>query len=174
MIKLAITVLDTSSQNLPGTVSYSLDGASSIREHIDFTINLACCDFLVSGMSQKDAFSLELNRERLIFKNHREVRFSRGLAQALDIICNQCRLSLVEKVEGAATLFGRSVMGHLVCLLIKEKFNDQHSCLKIESTGDNNSLLSGIMVDIEAALNNAAGTDNKFGASEYRIVSGIR
>ena len=75
-------------------------------------------------MSQKDAFSLEMNRERLVFKDQREVSCALGIANALDVICNECRLSLVEKVDGAATLFGRSILGHLVCLLIKEKVSN--------------------------------------------------
>ncbi|XP_043286918.1 AP-3 complex subunit delta isoform X1 [Venturia canescens] len=176
MIKLSFEVYGTVSQTLPGNLSYTLDNSLGENlEKLEFTIKVTSCDFLIARMDIRDAYSLDSNRKSLSFKKQREIHYSRGLVPALDIICNQCHLTLVEKIEGAATLYGRSIGGHLVCLLIKEKntSNDQQSSLKIESTGNDGLYLSGIMEDIETALGTESATE-KFRTPDYRIVTGIR
>ncbi|CAK9807259.1 AP-3 complex subunit delta-1 [Anthophora plagiata] len=64
----------------------------------------------------------------------------------LNLICYKCNLTLVERVDDTASLYGRNLKGHHVYLLLK--CNKSTGNLVIEGKGNNNTLLSGIADEI--------------------------
>ncbi|XP_011864109.1 PREDICTED: AP-3 complex subunit delta-1 [Vollenhovia emeryi] len=137
----------TFAQRLRGTLTYMYEGAEGTQqEKLDFTVPLSCSNFMVGHLSHKDILTELLKSGQLVSKIRREITPSKDFDAVLNDICRKCNLTLVEQIDDTASLYGHSLKGHHVCLLLK--YNRVTENLVIEGKGDNNSLLSGIGEEI--------------------------
>ncbi|XP_012260262.2 AP-3 complex subunit delta-1 [Athalia rosae] len=142
----------TFSQKLRGTLTYMIEGESrTSQEKLDFVVTLPCSSFMVGHLSHRDILTELLGGGQLTEKTKSEV-YSGGqeFSQLLTTVCFKCHLTLVEQIDQTASLYGHSLKGHHVCLLLKH--NNAKSTLVIEGKSDNSSLLSGIVEEISRLL----------------------
>ncbi|KOX72703.1 AP-3 complex subunit delta-1 [Melipona quadrifasciata] len=133
----------TFSQKLRGTLTYMLENKeNTLQEKLDFTMHLTCSKFMVGDLSHKDILTELLKSGQLVHKIRKEIVLSQDFDVILNLICCKCNLTLVEQITDTASLYGHSLKGHHVCLLLK--YNKSSANLVIEGKGDNNTLLSGI------------------------------
>ncbi|XP_015183103.1 PREDICTED: AP-3 complex subunit delta-1 isoform X2 [Polistes dominula] len=141
----------TFAQKLRGTLTYMLENVDgTIQEKLDFTINLSCSKFMVGHLSHKDILTELLKSGQLVSRIRKEILLSQEFNAVLNTVCCKCNLTLVEQINDTASLYGHSLKGHHVCLLLK--YNKSTGNLLIEGKGDNNSLLSGIADEITRLL----------------------
>ncbi|CAL1684950.1 unnamed protein product [Lasius platythorax] len=141
----------TFAQRLRGTLTYMFESKNGTeQEKLDFTVHLSCSKFMVGHLSHKDILTELLKSGQLVSKIRTEVTISLDFEVVLNIICRKCNLTLVEQIDDTASLYGHSLKGHHVCLLLK--YNRATGNLIIEGKGDNNSLLSGIGEEISRIL----------------------
>ncbi|KAL2740894.1 AP-3 complex subunit delta-1 [Vespula squamosa] len=141
----------TFAQKLRGTLTYMLENVEgTMQEKLDFTINLSCSKFMVGHLSHKDILTELLKSGQLVSRIKTEIVPSQDFNAVLNIICCKCNLILVEQINDTASLYGHSLKGHHVCLLLK--YNKSTGNLLIEGKGDNNSLLLGIAEEISRLL----------------------
>ncbi|EZA48333.1 AP-3 complex subunit delta-1 [Ooceraea biroi] len=137
----------TFAQRLRGTLTYMFEGKEGTQqEKLDFTVHMSCSKFMVGHLSHKDILTELLKSGQLMSKIQREVTPSQDFDTVLSVICRRCNLTLVEQIGDTASLYGHSLKGHHVCLLLK--YNGATGSLMVEGKGDNNSLLSGIGEEI--------------------------
>lgn len=120
--QFAMSVTDvTFVQKLRGTLTYMVeeDGRTS-QEKLDFVMTLPCSSFMVGHLSHRDILTELLSGGQLTAKIKNEVD-SKGqeFSQILTTVCYKCHLTLVEQVDQTASLYGHSLKGHHVCLLLK-------------------------------------------------------
>ncbi|XP_070155336.1 AP-3 complex subunit delta-1 isoform X2 [Polyergus mexicanus] len=141
----------TFAQRLRGTLTYMFESKNGMeQEKLDFTVHLSCSKFMVGHLSHKDILTELLKSGQLISKIRKEVTISLDFDMVLNIICRKCNLTLVEQIDDTASLYGHSLRGHHVCLLLK--YNRATGNLIIDGKGDNNSLLWGIGEEISRIL----------------------
>ncbi|XP_047364201.1 AP-3 complex subunit delta-1 isoform X1 [Vespa velutina] len=141
----------TFAQKLRGTLTYMLENMEgTIQEKLDFTINLSCSKFMIGHLSHKDILTELLKSGQLVSRIKKEIVPSQEFNAVLNTVCCKCNLTLVEQINNTASLYGHSLKGHHVCLLLK--YNKSTGNLLIEGKGDNNSLLSGIAEEISRLL----------------------
>ncbi|XP_014597795.1 PREDICTED: AP-3 complex subunit delta-1 [Polistes canadensis] len=141
----------TFAQKLRGTLTYMLENLDgTIQEKLDFTINLSCSKFMIGHLSHKDILTELLKSGQLVSRIRKEILSSQEFNAVLNTVCCKCNLTLVEQINDTASLYGHSLKGHHVCLLLK--YNKSTGNLLIEGKGDNNSLLSGIADEITRLL----------------------
>ncbi|EFN74144.1 AP-3 complex subunit delta-1 [Camponotus floridanus] len=110
----------TFAQRLRGTLTYMFEGRNGTeQEKLDFTVHLSCSKFMVGHLSHKDILTELLKSGQLISKIRKEVTISLDFDMVLNIICRKCNLTLVEQINDTASLYGHSLKGHHVCLLLK-------------------------------------------------------
>lgn len=137
----------TFAQRLRGTLTYMLENKeSTLQEKLDFTMHLTCSKFMVGDLSHKDILTELLKSGQLVHKIRKEIVLSQDFDVILNLICCKCNLTLVEQITDTASLYGHSLKGHHVCLLLK--YDKSSANLVIEGKGDNNTLLSGIGEEI--------------------------
>lgn len=147
--QFTISISDvTFSQKLRGSLTYMIEGESETsQEKLDFVLTLPCSSFMVGHLSHGDILTELLSGGQLTEKIKSEVDSGgQEFSQLLNTICYKCHLTLVEKIDQTASLYGHSLKGHHVCLLLKH--NNGKGALVIEGKSDNNSLLSGIVEEI--------------------------
>lgn len=110
----------TFAQRLRGTLTYMFETREGTQqEKLDFTVHLSCSKFMVGHLSHKDILTELLKSGQLISKIRKEVTPTQDFGTVLNIICRNCNLTLVEQIEDTASLYGHSLKGHHVCLLLK-------------------------------------------------------
>lgn len=121
-IQLSFLVTDdTFAQKLRGNLTYMIENTTGlIQEKLDFTLYLSCSDFLIESLPQSDVVTDLLSNDQLQFKVSNKIDVRGDFGQTLNVICRNCHLTLVEVVDDAASLYGHSLKGHHVCLLIKK------------------------------------------------------
>ncbi|XP_046474561.1 AP-3 complex subunit delta-1 isoform X1 [Neodiprion pinetum] len=142
----------TFTQKLRGTLAYMIEGESGTsQEKLDFVLTLPCSSFMIGHISHKDILTELLSSGQLTEKIKNEVESSgQDFSQLLNTVCQKCNVTLVEQIDQTASLYGHSLKGHHVCLLLKH--NNSKGTLMIEGKSDNNSLLSGIVDEISRIL----------------------
>ncbi|XP_012280988.1 AP-3 complex subunit delta-1 [Orussus abietinus] len=146
--QFAIFVSDvTFAQKLKGTLTYMVESpAGMVQEKLDFTMQLPCSSFMIGSLSHRDILTELLRSGQLVSKIKREALPSQDFSKVLSTICLKCHLTLVEQIDDTASLYGHSLKGHHVCLLLK--LNKVTGTLTVEGKGDNNSLLMEIVDEI--------------------------
>ncbi|XP_014217079.1 AP-3 complex subunit delta-1 [Copidosoma floridanum] len=141
----------TFTQKLRGLLTYMVQGPdNTIQEKLDFTLRFPCSNFIVGRISHNDILTELLKSGQLSHKLRNEVTNCNDFNSVLNDICNQCHLTLVEHIDDSASLYGQSLKGHHICLLIKQ--NSTTNTLVIEGKSDNNLLLSEILNEIVKML----------------------
>lgn len=120
--QFAISVSDvTFAQKLRGTLTYMVEGdAGTSQEKLDFVLTLPCSSFMIGHLSHRDILTELLSGGQLINKIKTEITADgQEFSQLLNTICYKCHLTLVEQIDSTASLYGHSLKGHHVCLLLK-------------------------------------------------------
>lgn len=146
--QFTISISDvTFAQKLRGILTYMLESIEgTLQEKLDFTVNLSCSKFMVGHLSHKDILTELLKSGQLVSRIKKEIVPSQEFDTVLNMVCCKCNLTLVDRVNDTASLYGHSLKGHHVCLLLK--YNKSTGNLAIDGKGDNNSLLLGIAEEI--------------------------
>ncbi|XP_033212588.1 AP-3 complex subunit delta-1 isoform X2 [Belonocnema kinseyi] len=146
--QLLIIVSDvTFPQILRGSLSYMVESSvGTVQEKLDFIMHVPCSSFMVGQLSHRDILTELLKSGQLTAKVKKEVPQREDFSRALNFICQRCNVTLVEQVNNTASLYGHSLRGHHVCLLLKQ--NNSTGNLAIDGKGDNNSLLTEIVKEI--------------------------
>ncbi|XP_024945081.1 AP-3 complex subunit delta-1 isoform X2 [Cephus cinctus] len=149
--QFAILVSDvTFAQKLKGTFTYMVESPLGIvQEKLDFTMYLPCSSFMVGRLSHRDILTELLGGGQLTQKIRKEFEPHQEFSQILSSVCYKCHLTLVEQVNDTASVYGHSLKGHHVCLLLKQ---NKSGTLTIEGKSDNNALLLGIIDEISRIL----------------------
>lgn len=119
---VAILVSDvTFSQKLRGTLTYMVQGSdNTVQEKLDFTLRLPCSSFVNGRLSHNDILTELLKSGQLSHKSRNEVTACKNFDKVLKNICSECHLALVEHIDDTASLYGQSLKGHHICLLMKQ------------------------------------------------------
>ncbi|XP_017791921.1 PREDICTED: AP-3 complex subunit delta-1 [Habropoda laboriosa] len=137
----------TFAQKLRGTLTYTVGTKTAgFYDKLEFTMYLACSKFMVGHLPHKHILTELLISGHLVYKVKKEIVLSQDFDATLNLICYKCNLTLVERINDTASLYGRNLKGHHVYLLLK--CNKASSNLVIEGKGNNNTLLSGIAEEI--------------------------
>ncbi|XP_058809166.1 AP-3 complex subunit delta-1 [Phymastichus coffea] len=149
---VAILVSDvTFAQKLRGTLTYMIQGSNdTVQEKLDFILRLPCSSFVVGRLCHNDILAELLKSGQLSQKSRTEVTACKNFNKILKNICSECHLTLVEHIDNTASLYGQSLKGHHICLLVKQ--NSTTNILVIEGKSDNNSLLVEIIDEITKIL----------------------
>lgn len=120
--ELSIIVSDvTFPQKLRGSLTYMVESAiGTVQEKLDFTMQLSCSNFMIGHLSHKDILTELLKSGQLTAKIKKEISRCEDFSDALNKICQKCHLTLVEQIDDTASLYGHSLQGHHVCLLLKQ------------------------------------------------------
>ncbi|XP_078041110.1 adaptor-related protein complex 3, delta 1 subunit-like garnet [Augochlora pura] len=149
--EITISIKDvTFAQKLSGALTYVFENEEKIFHTIDFTMQLNCSKFMVGHLSHRDILTELLKSDQLKHQVKTQVSISQSFSTILSSIRTRCNLTLVEQIDSTASLYGHSLKGHHVCLLLK--YNKSSGNLVIEGKGDNNQLLSGIIEEILRVL----------------------
>ncbi|XP_076298651.1 adaptor-related protein complex 3, delta 1 subunit-like garnet [Lasioglossum baleicum] len=149
--EFTISIKDvTFAQNLSGTLTYVFESEANVCHTIDFVMHLMCSKFMVGHLSHRDILTELLKSDQLKHQIKTQVSLFQDFGMILSLIRSRCNLTLVEQIENTASLYGHSLKGHHVCLLLK--YNKSSGNLVIEGKGDNNQLLSGITEEILRVL----------------------
>lgn len=119
--QLSIVVSDvTFPQKLRGSLSYMVESSvGTVQEKLDFTMHVSCSSFMVGQLSHRDILTELLKSGQLTAKVKKEVAQREDFSRALNTICQRCNVILVEQINDTASLYGHSLLGHHVCLLLK-------------------------------------------------------
>eukprot|EP00118_Oscarella_pearsei_P003393 m.14139 g.14139 ORF g.14139 m.14139 type:complete len:1230 (+) comp25546_c0_seq1:46-3735(+) len=109
-------------QKLRGTLTYMIkrsDGATS--EKIDFKLSFPCSGFIFPSTCDRKEFSDLLSGGKLCEAQTMKINLTKcaGFERALRRVCPLFRLSVIEHVENSASLYGRTIQKHHVCVLVK-------------------------------------------------------
>ncbi|KAK2577397.1 hypothetical protein KPH14_003510 [Odynerus spinipes] len=119
--QFTISISDvTFAQKLRGILTYMLESMEgTLQEKLDFTVNLSCSKFMVGHLSHKDILTELLKSGQLVSRIRKEIVPSQEFNTVLNTVCCKCNLTLVEQINDTASLYGHSLKGHHVCLLLK-------------------------------------------------------
>jgi AP-3 complex subunit delta-1 len=129
------------------------DDAGSTSEKIDFKVHLPVSAYFVPKQCSSTEYAELLSGGELTCKQsltipNLEMDFSIVLARA----CFFGHLSLVERVDTTASLYGLSIQSHHICLLLKAMPNKSVS---IDGKSSDSSLLSSLLEEVKTFLTEA-------------------
>ncbi|KAJ8680456.1 hypothetical protein QAD02_016243 [Eretmocerus hayati] len=138
--RIQILVSDvTFAQKLRGTLTYMIQEAeNTVQEKLDFTLSLPCSSFIIGRISHNDVLAKLLKSGQLSYELKNEISECRNFEDAVNTICKQCNLTLVERIDNSASLYGQSLKGHHICLLLKQNVSTLtllHAIIWFESFG---------------------------------------
>ena len=92
----------------------------TVQEKLDFFLPLPCSSFVVGRISHNDILTDLLKSGHLTHKSKNEITACKDFEGMLKNICSTCNLMLVEQINDSASLYGQSMKGHHICLLMKQ------------------------------------------------------
>ncbi|XP_062504625.1 AP-3 complex subunit delta-1-like isoform X2 [Corticium candelabrum] len=139
-------------QKLRGTLTYMIkrtDGATS--EKLDFKLSLPCCAFVIpvpcDGKQFSDLLSGGLLCEAQTVKLSPTKTSKFG--QTLCHICSLLHLSVVERVEESASLYGSSIQKHHICLLVKSA---EEGKVSVSAKSSDSSFIAHLLTELKSEL----------------------
>lgn len=135
---------------MKGTLTYMVKtDEGSTHEKLDFRIHFPCSAFLVAVPCKGPDFASILGSGDLTEKaTMRCTPLESNFDNCLLTACFYNHLKVVEKVDNSASLYGQSIQGHHVCLLVKMNNGE----LTIDGKSTESSLLSNILSEIKTTL----------------------
>ncbi|XP_052256781.1 AP-3 complex subunit delta-1-like isoform X1 [Dreissena polymorpha] len=135
---------------LRGTLTYMVKMAEgSTHEKVDFRLTFNCSSFMSALPCKSSEFASLLSSGDLTEKSTMKCT---PLENSFDVsllrICFYNHFKVVEKVEGSASLYGRSIQGHHLCLLVK--YNNGE--ITVDGKSAEGALLSNVLADIKTVL----------------------
>lgn len=112
------------SHKIRGTLSYILQNKEgSTEDKLDFWLLIPVTAFIYPAqLSGSLSFTELLSSGSLEYKHSDSLPLPAAVnfSQALHVICSRCHLSVMEKMDGAASLYGRCGPAGHICALLKQ------------------------------------------------------
>ncbi|CAF3775931.1 unnamed protein product [Adineta steineri] len=151
-IYFAITAISFP-QKLKTTLTYSIHKSSNENqtETIEFKLDLPCSQFLRKKTLNPDAFADLMGSGTLTSQSHISIpSSSQDFSSIIKTICQSYRLTVVDQINSAASLYSESILGHPVALLFKSS-NSQNG-ISIDGKSSETHFLSNLMEEIKSFL----------------------
>ncbi|XP_071853079.1 AP-3 complex subunit delta-1-like isoform X3 [Apostichopus japonicus] len=135
------------SQKLRGTLTYVVkDDDGSTSEKLDFKVHLPISSYVTATPCNSDQFARLLSGGDLTGKSSVTAQLGNSeFREVLARICFHAHLGVVERVDSTVSLYGRSIQGHDICVLIKAMPNGS---LSIDGKSTDASLISNFLDEI--------------------------
>ncbi|CAF0909312.1 unnamed protein product [Adineta ricciae] len=139
-------------QKLKTTLSCSVNKSNQIEnDTIEFKLNLPCSQYLRRKTLHSDAFADLMNSGTLTSQSN--VNISTGkpnFTSIINTICQSYRLTVVDNVNSAASLYAETILGHPVALLIKS--TNSPSNISINGKSTEAHFLSNLLEEIQTSF----------------------
>ncbi|XP_068238241.1 AP-3 complex subunit delta-1 isoform X2 [Palaemon carinicauda] len=142
---------DTIPHKLRGTLYYSQDGGTTNELLIRLEFPVTC--FLSGKTASRSTFTDLLGSGQLCARSSFTVpECQLSFPQVLEALARDGSLAVVESVDQTASLYGRSLRGHHVCLLVKYQVSRR---LTIDGKSTEGTLLSNALDHLRTILSQA-------------------
>jgi len=140
------------SQKLKTTLNYSVNKSNELQpDTIEFKLNLPCSQYLRKKTIDPLTFADLMSSGTLTCQSHISIPTSnQDFTSIINTVCQSYRLTVVEKINSAASLYSESILGHPIALLFKLT-NSQNS-ISIDGKSSETHFLSNLMEEIKTAL----------------------
>ncbi|CAF4387322.1 unnamed protein product [Rotaria socialis] len=140
------------SQKLKTTLTYSINKSNALEtDNIEFKLNLPCSQYLRRKAIDSTAFANLMTSGTLTCQSNVRIPSSNGdFTSIINTLCQSYRLTAVDKINSAASLYAESVLGHPIALLIKS-INSRND-LSIDGKSTETHFLSNLMEEIKTSL----------------------
>ncbi|ROT83189.1 hypothetical protein C7M84_023627 [Penaeus vannamei] len=139
---------DTIPHKLRGSLSYTQEGIGS--SDISFRLDFPVVTFLSGKTASRATFTDLLGSGQLSARSSFTLpSCSRSFQEVLDEVTRGGSLAVVESVDQTASLYGRSLHGHHVCLLVKYQASSR---LTVDGKSTEGTLLSNTLDYLKTTL----------------------
>ncbi|CAF2159774.1 unnamed protein product [Rotaria magnacalcarata] len=140
------------SQKLKTALTYSINKSNTLEtDNIEFKLNLPCSQYLRRKTIDSMAFANLMTSGTLTCQSNVRIPSSTGdFTTVINTLCQSCRLTVVDKINSAASLYAESILGHPIALLIKST-NSQND-LSIDGKSTETHFLSNLMEELKTSL----------------------
>jgi len=135
-------------QKLKSTLTYTVERQT---ENIEFKLDLPCSAYLRKKSITSEAFGDLMASGTMTSQSRLSISSSsQDFSSTIDTICQTYRLTVVDKISTAASLYAESILGHPVALLFK--LTNPQNGLSIDGKSSETHFLSNLMEEIKASL----------------------
>ncbi|CAF2526332.1 unnamed protein product [Rotaria sp. Silwood2] len=140
------------SQKLKTTLTYSINKSNTIEtDRIEFKLNLPCSQYLRRKTIDSIIFGDLMSSGTLTCQSQLRIPSSnQDFLSIINTICHSYRLTVVEKINSAASLYAETILGQPIALLFK-LINSQSDIL-IDGKSTETNFLSNLMEEIKTSL----------------------
>lgn len=145
---------DTIPHKLRGTLHYTQDGGVSNELLLRLEFPVFC--FLSGKSASRTTFTDLLASGQLNARSSFTMpECQQSFPEVLEIMTRGGSLSVVERVDQTASLYGRSLRGHHVCLLVKYQGSSR---LTVDGKSDEGTLLSNALDHLKTSLSSSTSS----------------
>jgi hypothetical protein len=140
-------------QKLKTTLTYSIHNSSNENQTdtIEFKLDLPCSQYLTKKNLNSDAFADLMSSGTLTSQSHISIpSSSQDFASLIKTICQSYRLTVVDQINSAASLYSETILGQPIALLFKST-NPQNG-ISIDGKSTETNFLSNLMEEIKLFL----------------------
>ncbi|CAF4069496.1 unnamed protein product [Rotaria sp. Silwood2] len=137
-------------QKLKTTLTYSINKPSNEiqTDTIEFKIDLPCSQYLRKKSLNSDAFAELMSSGTLTSQSRANISSSsQDFPSLINTICQTYQLTVVDKVNSAASLYSETILGHPIALLFKST-NSQNG-ISIDGKSTETHFLSNLIEEIK-------------------------
>ncbi|CAF1177438.1 unnamed protein product [Rotaria sp. Silwood1] len=140
------------SQKLKITLTYSINKSNTIEaDRIEFKLNLPCSKYLRRKIIDSMIFADLMSSGTLICQSQLRIPSSnQDFLSIINTICQFYRLTVVKKINSAASLYAETILGQPIVLLFKS-INSQSDIL-IDGKSTETHFLSNLREEIKTSL----------------------
>ncbi|CAF3836766.1 unnamed protein product, partial [Adineta steineri] len=140
------------SQNLKTTLSYTINGSNKDeKDSIEFKLNLPCSQYLRKKPMNSNAFADLMSSGTLTCQSHIDIPSSnQDFASRIKTICQSYRLTVVEQINSAASLYAETILGQPIAFLLKS--TNSQTNISVDGKSTETHFLSNLMEEIKTSL----------------------
>ncbi|UJR09107.1 hypothetical protein I4U23_013354 [Adineta vaga] len=139
-------------QKLKTILTYSVNKSNKTEsDTLEFKLNLPCSQYLRRKNLASDAFTDLMSSGTLTSQSNINLSSSnQDFTSILNNICQSFRLTVVEKINSAASLYAETILGHPIALLLKSTNSPTNISINGKSTETH--FLSNLLEEIQTSL----------------------
>ncbi|CAF1088166.1 unnamed protein product [Rotaria sp. Silwood1] len=137
-------------QKLKTSMTYSINKASNDiqTDTIEFKLDLPCSQYLRKKSLDSDAFAELMSSGTLTSQSRANISSSsQDFSSLINTICQTYRLTVVDKINSAASLYAETILGHPIALLFKS--TNSQSGISIDGKSTETHFLSNLIEEIK-------------------------
>ncbi|CAF1217682.1 unnamed protein product [Adineta steineri] len=140
------------SQNLKTTLSYTINGSNkNEKDSIEFKLNLPCSQYLRKKPMNSNAFADLMSSGTLTCQSHIDIPLSnQDFVSRIKTICQSYRLTIVEQINAAASLYAETILGQPIAFLLKS--TNSQTNISVDGKSTETHFLSNLMEEIKTSL----------------------